>query len=125
MAGDVHLTMHMSEDSWRSRLHHLAHPEDGLSEHLSPIMDDAFADTQAMVHVITGSLKASGKVDSSYDQHEWHGTISYGGPAAGAINDPVKYAWYEQRRGGAHDFMANVHHHLDAIGAGIIDWMVS
>lgn len=125
MAGGIRIRLRITENTWRDRLEHLAHPERTLPDHLKPVLRDAFEDTQAMVHIITGSLKASGRTDDSYDeaQHTWQGSITYGGPSMGSINDPVKYAWYEARRGGAHDFMLNVHNHIDAFGQGIADWM--
>lgn len=125
MAGGITFRLRITENSWRDRLDHLMHPEHGLDAHLKPVLDEAFEDTQTVVHVITGSLKASGKVDSSYssEENEWQGSITYGGPSAGSINDPVKYAWYEARRGESHDFMGSIHEHIDAFGRGIADWM--
>lgn len=64
------------------------------------------AATQAAVHIITGSLKASGRAQSQADRHSWTGTITYGGPSPGSVNDPVDYAIYELRRRGGHDFIA-------------------
>lgn len=67
----------------------------------------AFASTEAVVHVKTGSLKTSGKNRSKTIKyrHAWEGVIEYGGASAGA-NDPVDYAIYEKERDGAHDFFA-------------------
>jgi len=76
----------------------------------------AFADTQAATHIITHSLKTSGKVSSDFDGNSWDADITYGGEAAGAINDPVDYAIYERARGGEHDFMAPAFAHEDAFG---------
>lgn len=72
---------------------------------LRGVLDQGFGQTQAQVHVQTGSLKSSGKQDEdiSYTKHQWLGTIRYGGPSLG-VNNPVDYAIYEKRRGGAHDF---------------------
>jgi hypothetical protein len=68
----------------------------------------AFADTQAKTHVITGSLKASGKTETDFDsQGNWTGAISYGGASAGP-NNPVDYAIYEMARGGEHDFFRDL-----------------
>ena len=64
-----------------------------------------FMATQAATHVITSSLKWSGTTTSNFDNDEWEGTVSYGGPSTG-VNNPVEYAIYERQRGGAHDFMA-------------------
>lgn len=64
----------------------------------------AFQDTQQRVHIITGSLRLSGRSESDFDGVNWMGEIVYGGPSAGP-NDPVTYAIYEMARGGDHDFM--------------------
>ena len=67
----------------------------------------AFAETQAATHVITASLKMSGKTSSDFDGKEWTGEITYGGASAGA-NNPVRYAIYEMARGGEHDFFSGL-----------------
>lgn len=59
----------------------------------------------------TGSLRASGKRWSDYKDHKWRGRITYGGRVDGfpgnhgEAHNPVKYAIYEEERGGEHDFM--------------------
>jgi hypothetical protein len=68
---------------------------------LEATLSAAFAATQAAVQVQTGRLRASGRVDSSVENGHWQGTITYGGPGTG-----VEYAWFEERRGGIHDYMA-------------------
>jgi hypothetical protein len=60
------------------------------------------------VHVDTGSLKASIKSKAEVKLDTWIGTISAGGPSTG-VKNPVKYAIYEKRRGGDHDFFGNLH----------------
>jgi hypothetical protein len=72
---------------------------------LDAVLASAFAATQEDVHVETGSLKSSGRTETHSSEHGWHGEIHYGGPSAG-VNNPVDYAIYEKRRGGAHDFFA-------------------
>lgn len=67
---------------------------------LESILSTAFAETQAVVHVITGKLRRSGRVSSRVSNGRWEGEITYGGPGTG-----VEYAWYEERRGGHHDYM--------------------
>lgn len=62
-----------------------------------------FQFTQSAVHVITGSLKLSGKVSSEFSNNSWKGEISYGGPSSG-IHNPVDYAEIEREREGGHDF---------------------
>lgn len=74
---------------------------------LEAALEAAFMETQSVVHVITGSLKLSGRTSSDFDGSNWTGTITYGGPSAGP-NNPVDYAIYEMQRGGAHDFMAGI-----------------
>jgi hypothetical protein len=73
-----------------------------------------FARTQARVHVDTGSLLASGAMNSYRTPGGgWTGRITYGGPSAGSTHNPVRYAWFEQRRGGIHDFMDTAEQHAD------------
>lgn len=87
---------------------------------LESTLADLFAETQAVVHIITGSLKLSGKVESESARNHWLGEISYGGQSAG-VHNPVRYAQLERARGpqdgppgtdehgrtsGMHDFMA-------------------
>lgn len=71
------------------------------------VLEDQFRATQAAVHVITRSLKGSGKSHFKMDGNSWEGEITYGGSTYG-INNPVDYAEYERERGGYHDFMAPV-----------------
>lgn len=73
---------------------------------LGEVLNMAFEDTQVKTHVITGSLKASGKMEASTQGNDWSGTITYGGASAGP-NNPVDYAIYEMARGGAHDFFGD------------------
>ena len=81
---------------------------------LEGVLQAAFLETQAATHVITGSLKSSGRTSSDFtDEKVWEGEISYGGSlyravAPGPPNDPVDYAIYEMARGGAHDFFAGL-----------------
>lgn len=65
-----------------------------------------FAATQAKVHVITRSLKNSGKSKSSTGKNRWEGEITYGGPSPGSVHNPVDYAEYERERDASHDFLA-------------------
>lgn len=71
-------------------------------------MDAAFykgyGATQGLVHVVTGSLKSSGKASTEFDGEDWKGEISYGGVSLG-VNNPVTYAIYEKARGEDHDWM--------------------
>lgn len=72
------------------------------------VLEEAFILSQAATHILTGSLKNSGKSSSSFSGETWKGEIAYGGASVGAPKDPVVYAWYEWRRGGAHNFFVEV-----------------
>ena len=76
------------------------------------VLAQQFQATQRAVHVITRSLKNSGKVKSSIRGNTWEGIISYGGRSEDSIHNPVDYAEYERERDGSHDFLA------PAIGLG-------
>lgn len=69
------------------------------------ILATQFSATQAGVHIDTTSLKNSGRQKSTMNRATdvWEGTISYGGPSRPI--PVVKYAPYEQARGGSHDFL--------------------
>lgn len=75
---------------------------------LEATLHRAFEDTQERVHVVTGSLRGSGKTSSEFDGAGWAGVIEYGGSSSGFVNDPVEYAQYEMARGGDHDFFAGL-----------------
>lgn len=97
-----------------------AHPSFKTVTKLEATLHAQFLDTQARTHVITGSLKMSGKVASDFHADgNWEGSITYGGAAAGAVNDPVDYAVYEMARGGDHDFFGGLvdyqHGYVEAI----------
>lgn len=66
-----------------------------------------FQATQSVVHVITGSLKLSGKVSSDFSNNTWKGEITYGGSSTG-IHNPVDYAEIERERDGGHDYFRPV-----------------
>jgi len=71
---------------------------------------EAFAVIEEDVHIETGSLFSTGKIESSMEgPFEWEGTIRYGGPAPGMINDPVYYGVFELARGGEHFFFRAAH----------------
>jgi hypothetical protein len=65
---------------------------------LDALLSSGFAATQAHVHTRTSALRFSGSKSSKWGRHSWSGEVSYGG-------EGVKYAVYEQQRGGDHDFM--------------------
>jgi hypothetical protein len=112
-------------DGWNDRLDRLKHPEQA-EPRLKEVVGRGYDISQASVHIITRSLKASGQVFTEWNQAEKTatGTISYGGPSEGGINDPVVYAYYEQRRGGAHDFMQEASTvTTEAWARAILEWM--
>ena len=87
-----------------------------------------FLKTQAVVHIETGSLKASGRIESHRRAGNWFGEIEYGGVSSPDLPEPdpgparhVHYAEYEQRRGGAHDFMAPI----DGADPGFVSAMMA
>lgn len=84
-------------------------PDGRMVRLMNAALSVGFDVTQANVHVQTGSLKGSGTKDDETNRSlkQWEGEIQYGGPSTG-VNNPVDYAIYEQRRGGAHDFMAGL-----------------
>lgn len=94
--------------NWRSierELDRLEKAPTKASAYLDAVLYQGFAQTQALVHIITGSLKASGKATTEFDGDNWKGEISYGGFSLG-VNNPVTYAIYEKARDGDHDFLA-------------------
>lgn len=101
----VSFRIDMSE--WTEALHAISGPGMETIAKLEEVMAEAFAESQAIVHVITGSLKGSGRTSFKVEGDQWTGEISYGGPSPGFPHDPVDYAGYEQERGGSHDFLRN------------------
>lgn len=95
-------------DEWTDALRAISGPGVETVAELESIMDTAFEETQALVHIITGSLKGSGRTSFHTHESQWDGEISYGGPSPGFPHDPVDYAEKEFGRGGSHDAMRNV-----------------
>lgn len=89
---------------------------------LEGALETAFLDTQSRVHVLTGSLRGSGKVESDVVAGVWSGTIEYGGEAEGQVKNPVVYAEYERARGGDHDFLAGVAEYDLLFLEAMTDW---
>lgn len=91
---------------------------------MSSAIERGFVESQALVHVITGSLRASGRTvfrspASGGAPGEWSGEISYGGSAPGFVHDPVRYAKEEFGKGGSHDALRNV----DLLSEDLMDGM--
>ena len=71
---------------------------------------EAFAIIEEDVHIQTGSLFSTGRVTTAFEgPFVWEGTIHYGGPAPGRINDPVYYGAAELARGGDHFYLEAAH----------------
>lgn len=74
-----------------------------------------YLQTQAIVHIETGSLRASGEVDIDHSTNErWEGHLAYGGVSTG-IKNPVRYAASElfgrsARYGGDHNYLRPTEH---------------
>lgn len=87
---------------------------------LESVLRNAFLNTQARTHIITTSLKLSGRSSSDFDGKTWQAGITYGGPSTGPIN-PVEYAVYEMARGGEHNFFRDLplfdQAYLDAVAS--------
>lgn len=96
-------------------------PDERMSGLLDGVLREAFYETQFVVHIETGSLRRSGKVTSDDGNHKWEGQITYGGSSNGAPHDPVRYAGYEQDRGGSHDFMRPLYHYHEAFKEAVVE----
>lgn len=101
----ISIQIDMSE--WTEAMRAIRGPGSETVAKLEEVMAEAFAESQAIVHVITGSLKGSGRTSFKVEGDQWDGSISYGGASPGFLHDPVDYAGYEQERGGSHDFLRN------------------
>lgn len=103
---EFRITINSNWDSILNELDRLdGLPDHGATEALNAVLLDLLAESKARTHVITGSLKNSGRAETKQDSHEWEGKIIFGGPSPGFPNDPVRYAGYERARGGEHDFL--------------------
>lgn len=87
-----------------------AHIGPGEESHvaLNGVLASLFNEIRAKVHVVTGSLKASGRMNTDVSDDEWRGEITFGGPAPGMAHPYVTYAKEEFGRGGAHDPVSNL-----------------
>ncbi len=84
-------------------------PDEETVFQLDLVLEEALIVAKADTHVITGSLQNSGRAESRVDQGQWIGEISFGGLSDGFPHNPVRYAVYEQDRGGDHDFLRNLY----------------
>jgi hypothetical protein len=99
----LEVDIHEPDDELTRLIHGLTGSD---SHQFEAVLATQFIATQGHVHVITGSLRDSGKMDSEDNRVKWVGDIKYGGVAPGAVYDPVVYADEEYSRGGDHDFLA-------------------
>lgn len=97
------MTFHIEVDTseWMDMLdrHEQVHPL--VAAALDGVLQLGFGQTQAITHVITGRLKASGSATSSVRGEEWHGEVEYD-----AMHHGRYYGGYERRRRLDHDFLA-------------------
>src|SRR5690349_9223763 len=90
---------------------------------LEATLASQFQITQRAVHIITGSLKNSGKISSHLTKDKWEGKIAYGGQSTGYPHNPVDYAHYEQERAGGHDFMEPIYGMDYVYGDAVESWL--
>lgn len=79
-------------------------PDTKMDLLLDGVLGVGFTTAKGNVHVETGRLKASGKMQSKSFKNTWRGSFTFGAPSAG-----VDYAIYEKARGGSHDFFNQVY----------------
>jgi hypothetical protein len=101
-------SMEADFSEWHRELDRLRSPSVQTIAQLEIMLNNLFGLTQTDVHVITGSLRGSGKTETSYQGGVWEGKIGYGGGSPGYPKDPVEYANYEQARGPDHDFFKSM-----------------
>ena len=98
----------------KSKMEHMADgPDFETIGAMEEVLKAMFVLTQAATHVISGSLKASGTMESDFNKYIWTGRIMYGGAlhrtaVPGPPNPLVDYAIYEMQRGGSHDFFGGL-----------------
>ncbi len=110
-------------DEWLDALDAHIGPGTETLEALSRVLAAGFMETQMLVHVVTGSLRGSGRMSNRRDEDSWEGEITYGGPAPGFAHPYVRYAKEEFGRGEEHNAMRNLdlmsNDYLDALGATV------
>ncbi len=90
----------------------MGRPSPARAAALTLVGQRMFDGTQERVHVLTESLKNSGKYTVRWEGRAFIVRITYGGSSSG-VNNPVNYAIYEMARGGDHDFLADVTEYYD------------
>lgn len=124
---DIQIKSHWEKiDAELNRLENILYPGSPMLVALNSILSQMLATAKAETHVVTGSLKNSGRKDSDYDENTWRGKIIFGGPSPGFPNDPVTYAKIEKNRGGpgsSHDFLRSAYLYQDRIKETIEDYL--
>lgn len=101
---------------WEAKLDQLLEPE-AIHSSFGHLLLGVYEAADAKVHVITGRLKASGHTEvETDDKGTWIGTVVFDAtilPYVTVTGEPhtnkwtgQSYAWFEQRRGGPHDFLS-------------------
>jgi hypothetical protein len=84
-------------DAWIDGLDRFGLPTEAMLDRWRQATDVFFDRTQSAAHIVTGSLKDSGRMQAFRDRRELVGEVVYGG------TQECDYAVYEFARGGAHD----------------------
>lgn len=95
--------IHSDMDEWFKGIDE-SEPGEVTWKALDGVLEEGFGQTQELVHVITGSLRGSGRVSHSHTEDSWEGSITYGGPAPGFAHPNVTYAQAEMSRGSVHNW---------------------
>jgi hypothetical protein len=103
------IRIHVDVDGWLDALDAHEGPGEETLEALSAVLALGFEQTQAKVHVITGSLRGSGRVSDRRVNDGWEGEITYGGPAPGYAHPFGRSAREECGRSEQHDALSNLH----------------
>lgn len=106
MSGAIEVTISPNWDRWIAGLSNV---EGEIGKHASDTFKQAgevfFATTQRNVHVLSGDLLSSGRVETERTSDGITTSVRYGG-VPGASGRLVDYAIYEENRGGSHAFMS-------------------
>jgi hypothetical protein len=118
--------------AWEDRLSKLSLDEPIVVQ-LDKLLESAYTASQMKVHIISGRLKASGHTTSTLVESVWTGEIVYdvkilpwtdkNGTTHTDKWTGMSYAWFEQRRGGSHDFLSQADSIMFGIDAMIHEWL--
>ena len=128
----IEVEISLDTSQFDRKMRHLADGPDGFTNlKFAATIFKQFTMAQSRIHVETGSLLASGRVDPDSREGQWRGEIVHGrggvptGADPGPARDPGKYAIFEYNRGGNHDWIASSgmrsreHEYLDTI----LEWL--